>query len=155
MALVLIAGIIPLTLGLFAFAEIGWTYHVLKTLTRQGAQYASTHCWVDTVGSNVVSWMQANAPPFIDRPLLSSGGIQIEVSYWMHDPVTHQSMPFFCAASCSPECVPDSVTVSIRGYQFRHFLPMLGMEPLEVPPFSTTVGIQSAGGDPETGISSP
>jgi len=75
MALVLLVGIIPITFGLIAFAEVAWTYHALASLTRQGARYAATHCWQDDGGSNVVSWMQANSPAFPDRPLLGTGGI--------------------------------------------------------------------------------
>jgi hypothetical protein len=153
--LALVFGIIPLTFGLIAFSELAWTYHALATLTRQGARYAATHCWQDDSGSNVVTWMQSNAPPFPDRPMLVSGAIQLQVSYWMHDPVTHRSEPFTCGGGCSPDCVPDSVTVSIVGYQFNHFFPLLGLGSLEVPPFATTVEIQGAGGNPETGISSP
>lgn len=153
-ALVLAFGVIPLTFGLIAFAEIGWTYHALTTLTRQGARYAATHCWVDGAGSNVVTWMQNNAPLFPDRRQLSSGEIQIEVNYWTHDPLTHESAPFTCVAECSAECVPDSVTVSVRGYQFGHFLTALGLAPLQAPSFSTTLEVESAGGDPETATSS-
>ena len=154
-ALALIFGIIPLTFGLIAFSEIAWTYHALATLTRQGARYAATHCWQDDGGGNVVNWMQANAPAFPDRPLLVSGGIQLQVSYWMHDPATRQTVPFSCAGGCSPDCVPDSVTVSIVGYEFNHFFPLLGLQPLQVPPFSTTVAMEGAGGNPETAVSSP
>ncbi|HYR90687.1 MAG TPA: TadE/TadG family type IV pilus assembly protein [Terriglobia bacterium] len=154
-ALVLVVGILPLTFGLIAFAEIAWTYHALATLTRQGARYAGTHCWQDSSGSNVVSWMQANAPAFPDRPQLATGGVQIQVNYWTHDPATHQSLPFSCAAGCSAQCVPDSVTVSISQYQFSHFFTLLGLQPLQVPTFSTTVEMESAGGNPETAISSP
>ena len=155
MALAMIAAIVPITLGLLAFTELAWTYHALATVTRQGARYAATHCWQDESGSNVVTWMQANAPAFPDRPMMTSGGVQIQVTYWMHDPLTRESVPFTCLGSCSPECVPDSVTVSIVGYQFNHFFPMIGLQPLQAPPFSTTVEMQSAGGDPETAISSP
>jgi hypothetical protein len=153
--LALIVGIVPLTFGLIAFSEIAWTYHALTTLTRQGARYAATHCFQDDTGSNVVSWMQANSPAFPDRPLLSSGGIQIQVSYWTHDLETHETVPFSCAGGCSPDCVPDSVTVGITGYEFNHFFPLLGLAPLPVPPFSTTVEIQSAGTNPETAVSVP
>lgn len=153
--LALIAGIIPLTFGLLAFSELAWTYHALATLTRQGARYAATHCWQDDSGSNVVSWIQANAPAFPDRALLTSGGIQVTVSYWTHDTTTHETVPFSCAGSCSPDCVPDSVTVSITGYEFNHFFPVIGLPPLQVPPFSTTVSLESAGGNPETSVSSP
>ena len=155
MALALVFGVLPLTFGLIAFAEIAWTYHALATLTRQGARYAGTHCWQDSAGSNVVTWMQANSPAFPDRQQLNTGEVQIQVSYWTHDPETHQSVAFTCGGGCGPECVPDSVTVSISGYSFNHFLPMLGLQPLQVPPFSTTVEMQSAGGNPETAISSP
>jgi hypothetical protein len=153
--LALMAGMIPLTFGLFAFSEISWTYHALATLTRQGARYAATHCWQDDTGSNVVTWMQANAPAFPDKPLLQSGGIQIQVSYWTHDLATHQTVPFTSASGCSPDSVPDSVTVSITGYEFNHFFPMLGLPPLQVPPFSTTIPIESAGANPETATSLP
>lgn len=155
MALALIAGVVPITLGLIAFTEIAWTYHALATATRQGARYAATHCWQDEGGSNVVTWMQANAPVFPDRSLMASGGVQIQVSYWTHDPITHESIPFTCGGGCGAECVPDSVTVSIVGYQFNHFFPMLGLQPLEAPPFSTTVEMQGAGVNPETGVASP
>ena len=154
-ALALIFGIVPLTLALIAFAEIGWTYHALTALTRQGARYATTHCFQDSAGSNVVTWMTANAPLFPDRQQLVTGGIQIQVNYWTHDPLTHESMPFSCAGGCNSQCVPDSVTVSISGYQFNHFLTTLGLQPLQVPPFSTTAPMESAGGDPETATSSP
>lgn len=153
MALVLAAGLLPLTLGLLAVAELVWTYHALTTLTRQGARYAATHCWRDDAGSNVVSWMEANAPPFIDRAQLQSGEVQILVNYWSHDLTTHESAPFSCSGSCTPECVPDSVTVRISGYEFGHLLRALGLLPLQVPPFSTTVEVQSAGADPDTGQS--
>jgi|SRR6266403_4454596 Flp pilus assembly protein TadG len=154
-ALVLMVGIIPLTFGLIAFAEIAWTYHALATLTRQGAHYAGTHCWQDSSGSNVVDWMKANAPAFPDRAQLVAGTVQIDVSYWTYNPDTHESEAFSCSSSCSAQCVPDSVTVGISGYQFNHFLTLLGLQPLQVPPFSTTIEIESAGGNPETGISSP
>ena len=154
-ALALVFGIIPLTFGLIAFSELAWTYHALATLTRQGARYAATHCWQDESGSNVVTWMQSNAPPFPDRPLLVSGGIELQVRYFMHDPVSHLSVPCTCGGGCSPDCVPDSVTVSINGYQFNHFFPFLGLGPLQIPSFATTVEIQGAGGNPETGVSSP
>jgi hypothetical protein len=146
---------IPLTFGLIAFAELAWTYHALTALTRMGAQYAATHCFEDEGGSNVVSWMQSNAPAFPDRPLLVSGTIQIQVNYWMHDTETHTSVPFSCGGGCSSECVPDSVTVSITGYEFSHFFSVLGLPPLQVPPFSTTIAIESAGGNPETTVSTP
>ncbi len=154
-ALIMMTVMLPLTFGVVALADLAWTYHALVTLTRQGARYAATHCFQDDSGSNVATWMQANSPPFLDRPQLASGTVQILVNYWSHDLANQVSNPFSsCGSTCTPQCVPDSVTVSISGYQFKHLLPLLGLQPLEVPGFSTTVEIQSAGGDPETGQSS-
>jgi len=155
MALALALGIVPLTLAFIAFVEVAWTYHALATITRQGARYASTHCWQDSAGSNVVNWLQMNAPAFPDRPQLLNGGIQLLVTYWAHDPSTHQSIPFACGDSCSPQCVPDSVTVSVNGYEFSHLLPLLHLAPLRVPSFSTTVEMESVGADPDRSISVP
>src|SRR5438105_13422196 len=105
MALALIAGIVPITFGLIAFAEVSWTYHALTTLTRDGARYAATHCWQDGA-DNVISWMKANAPIFPDRSQLLSGGIVIEVNYWTHNLDTDQSEPFLsCDGGCGA-CVP-------------------------------------------------
>ena len=155
LALALALIVVPITLALLAFVEIAWTYHALTTLTRDGARYASSHCWQDSSGSNVMTWMHENSPMFPDRQMLISGGISIQVSYWRHDLETHTSVPFECGGGCSQECVPDSVTVSISSYSFSHFLPTLGFQPLIVPPFSTTVAMQSAGANPETGASTP
>jgi hypothetical protein len=147
MALTLVAAIVPITIGFIAFTEIAWTYHALITLTRDGARYAATHACSDDGGS-VVRWMQANAPAFPDRAQLSNGGISIQVSYWNHVLTDNQGdrSDALCDGGCAV-CAPDSVTVSISGYQFNHFLTMLGLQPLQVPPFSTTVPIESAGGD--------
>jgi len=155
-ALVMGTVMVPLTFGLMVAAEVAWTYHSLVTLTRQGARYAATHCYQDSAGSNVVNWMQANAPLFIDREQLLSGEAQIQVSYWRHDPDTHETVPFGCAGdSCTAQCVPDSVTVSLSGYRFRHLMTLLGLPPIQAPAFSTTVEMESMGANPDTGVSSP
>jgi hypothetical protein len=158
-ALIMMTVMLPLTFGVVALADVAWTYHALVTLTRQGARYAATHCYEDDNGSNVVTWMQLNSPPFLDRPQLVAGTVQISVNYWSHDLANQVSSPFSsCGSTCTPECVPDAVTVSISGYQLRHLLPLLGpslQDGIAVPAFSTTVEIQSAGGDPETLIAAP
>src|SRR5438067_4597878 len=88
-ALVLVFGIVPLTIGLIAFTEAAWTYHGLASLTRLGAQYAATHCFQDSSGQNVITWLTDSTnrvvPVFPDRPQLVTGGIQVEVQYWTHD----------------------------------------------------------------------
>ena len=75
----------------------------------------TTHCWQDSAGSNVITWMQQNSPAFPDRQQLITGGIQIQVNYWQHNLETHQSVAFECGGGCDLMCVPDSVTVSITG----------------------------------------
>ena len=149
--LAIVFGVLPLSLGFLAFAELAWTYHALATLTRQGAQYAATHCWEDGA-DNVVTWMKANSPIFPDRPLLQSGAITIQVNYWTHNLDNDDSEPFSCSATLCGECVPDSVTVSIAGYQFNHFLTALGLPPFQIPSFATTLEVESAGGngDPQS-----
>jgi hypothetical protein len=157
MTLALVFGILPLTLGLLAFVEVAWTYHGLAALTRLGARYAATHCFQDSSGQNVVSWLtDANnraVPAFPDRQQLATGGILIDVHYWTHDP-EQGSIEVPCAPGCSAECVPDSVTVSIApgqpgAYQFNRWLGAMGLPLIQVPAFATTVPIES-GVNPDT-----
>lgn len=148
MALIMMTIMIPLTLGIVAIADVVWTYHALVTLTRQGAHYAATHCYLGDNGQAVTDWMKANAPPFLDKPNIGAT-LQIQVNYWAHDFANNQSLAFSCAGA---PCVPDAVTVSIINYQFTHLLPLLHLQPLQVPAFSTTVEVQSAGIDPESGV---
>src|SRR5260370_41872559 len=83
MALALVFGILPLTIGLIAFAEAAWTYHGLVTLTRQGARYAATHCFQDSTGQNVVAWLRdsnnVSVPAFPERQQLVTCGLQAQV----------------------------------------------------------------------------
>ena len=155
MALALVFVILPLTIGLIAFAEAAWTYHGLAALTRLGARYAATHCFQDSTGQNVVAWLMdpnnVSVPAFPERQQIASGGIQIEVDYWTHDP-DQGSIPVNCPPSCNAACVPDSVTVSIRPggiYTFNRLLTSLRFPSIQVPAFSTTVPMES-GVDPET-----
>lgn len=156
MALALVFGIIPLTLGLIAFAEAAWTYHALTALTRLGAQYAATHCFQDATGQNVVSWLtdptNLSVPAFPDRPQLTTGGIQVQVQYATNDLVNGISDSPTCSPDCSPDCIPDSVTVSIAAsnpsaYVFNRFLTSLGLPTFQLPAFATTLPMES-GVDP-------
>jgi len=157
LALVLLFAVLPLSFGLIAFLEAAWTYHGLAALTRLGARYAATHCFQDSSGQNVVSWLtdlnNAALPVFPDRQQLATGGIQITVQYWTHDP-DQGSIPVLCNASCDAQCVPDSVTVGVatsnpNSYQFNRFLTSLRLPVLQLPAFSTTVPMES-GVDPVT-----
>jgi len=155
LALVLLFGVLPLSFGLIAFFEAGWAYHGLGALARLGGADAPTRCFQDSSGQNVVSWLtdlnNAALPIFPVRQQLASGGIQITVQYWTHDP-DQGSIPVLCSASCDAQCVPDSVTVGIatsnpNSYQFNRFLTSFGLPVLQLPAFSTTVPMES-GVDP-------
>ena len=157
MALALVFGILPLTLGLIAFVEAAWTYHGLAALTRLGANYAATHCFQDSSGQNVTSWLadpnNTLLPAFPDRRQLATGGILIDVHYWTHDP-DQGSIEVPCPPGCTAECVPDSVTVSVASgqpgaYQFNRLLGAMGLPLVQVPSFATTVPMES-GVDPDT-----
>ena len=156
MALTLVFGVVPLTLGLIAFTEAAWTYHGLSVLTRLGAQYAATHCFQDSAGQNVVSWLtdatNTSLPVFPDRPQLTTGGIQIAVQYSSNDLVNGVSGDPICSPDCSPNCIPDSVTVSIAAgnpsaFVFNRFLTSLGLPTFQLPAFATTLPMES-GVDP-------
>src|ERR1043166_8596494 len=156
MALALVFGIVPLTLGLIAFTEAAWTYHGLSAVTRLAAQYATTHCFQDASGQNVVSWLTDSSntavPAFPDRPQLTTGGIQIAVQYSTNDLVNGTSGEPACSPNCSPDCVPDAVTVSIAAsnpsaFVFNRFLTSLGLPTFQLPAFATTLPMES-GVDP-------
>ena len=145
----------PVTLGLLMIAQAVWTWSGVIHLTRKGAVYAATHCWQDSSGSNVVTFMQTHLPPLVDSAQLTSGPAIITVQYWMQDAVNHQTVPFECASSCSPDCAPDAVTVTVSGYRFNSLVKFVGLQPIAMPPFSTSVQVAGAGANPDTGESTP
>lgn len=154
-AVVLAAIIIPLTVGTLMVSQAVWTWAGIIQLTRLGANYAATHCWQDSAGSNVVNYMQTHIPPMIDAQQITRGPAQIQVQYFTQDAVNRQTVPFECAESCSTTCAPDAVTVTIIGYQFASLTRVLGLSPMTAPAFSTTMHIESQGGNPDTGEAVP
>ena len=132
-----------------------WTWAGIIHLTRLGAVYAATHCWQDSAGSNVVNYMQTHVPPMIDSQQIRRGPAQIQVQYLTQDAVNRQTVPYECAESCSPTCAPDAVTVTISGYQFASLTRVLGLAPIAAPSFSTTMHVESQGGNPDTGGAVP
>jgi len=145
----------PVTFGLLMVAQAIWTWSGVIHLTRVGAVYASTHCWQDSSGSNVVNYMQTHLPPLVDANQIVNGPATINVQYWTQDRVNHQTVPFECAASCTPDCVPDAVTVTVTGYQFNSLNRFLGLQPISMPAYSTSIHVESVGGNPDTGESTP
>ncbi len=136
------AVIVPLVFGLIFVAQAYWVWHSIVELTRDGARYAATHCWVDSTGSNVVQYMRTNVPPNIDQAQFQSGGLaQMNVNYFQLDPGgTGQLLPYSCPSG--PPCEPDAVTVSVTGYQFQHYVLLL--QSVTMPPFPTSQAMGSA-----------
>ncbi|MDQ2947691.1 MAG: hypothetical protein M3Y27_17445, partial [Acidobacteriota bacterium] len=62
---------------------------------------------------------------------------------------------FSCDTECSTSCIPDTVTVRVQNYQFRSFVSYLGLQPVNMPDFRTSVAIEGAGCDPDQGFCQP
>jgi hypothetical protein len=150
-ALIFAGALVPLTFGLIFASQLLWIWHSVNDLTRQGASYASTHCW-QASGGNVTSFMLANLPAMPNQQQFLNGPVQIQVSYFAQDPATGILTPFSCSGDCTSGCIPDVVTVSITGFQYQAFA---GVPPIVLPNFQTSLPIQSCGCDPETGVCLP
>ncbi len=146
--------IVPLTFGLIAIAQMMWVWHSMVDYTRLGARYATTHCW-QSDGQNVIGWMRQNVPPIPDQASFRDGTVDIAVEYFKLNPDTRTLETFSCDADCSAQCVPDTVTVRIRNYEFRPFMAYLNLPPVQMPDFATAMPVESAGCDPDTGTCTP
>jgi len=140
------AVIAPLTFGLVFLAQMLWIWHSVVEFTRDGAQYAATRCW-QASGDNVRGYMTTHVPLNMDLERFRSGDAQLTIEYFQKDPDTGTVLPFTCmGAECSSDCVPDLVTVSVVGYEYRSgFLGYLGIPPIPMPDFRTTLPMESAG----------
>jgi len=147
--------IIPLTFGIMFIAEMLWIWHSVVDFTRDGARYASTHCY-QSDSSNVVNYMQANVPLVIDSNQFSQGPAMINVTYYAADPTSGELTVFGCTAGdCSVDCLPDAVTVSISNYAWTRFQSFLGLPPITIPSFQQSLPIESNGCDPELNVCNP
>jgi hypothetical protein len=147
--------IVPLTFGILFLAEMLWVWHSVVDYTRDGARYASTHCF-QTDGSNVITYMQTHVPLMIDMDQFQQGKAQINVTYYSADPTSGELTQFACAGGdCTVDCEPDAVTVSISQYQFARFQNFFGLPPVVMPNFQETLPIESNGCDPEQGACLP
>lgn len=152
---ILTAGVmIPMTFGIIYLAQMLWVWHSVSDLTRLGARYAATHCW-QASADNVISFMRSNVPLMVDRDQFTNGGADIQVNYFSRDPASGTMSDFTCDTECSTSCVPDAVTVRVANYQFRNFVSYLGLPPVQMPDFRTSVAVESAGCDPEQGFCQP
>ena len=152
---ILTAGvIIPVTFGLIYATQILWIWHSVTDFTRDGARYASTHCW-QASGDNVMNYMKTHVPLMVDQDQFQNGTAQIDVTYSSVDPTTGTLSPFSCDTECSTACIPDTVTVTVSNYEFRGFVGYLGLPPVQIPNFQTSMAIESAGCDPDQGTCLP
>ena len=137
----LYAGVaLPLTFMIVFVSEMLWIWHSVADFTRDGARYAATHCWASD-GGNVLAYMQAHVPPMIDMLQFQTNAAGITVQYW------DASGQPFDGSVCGAVCVPDSVTVSVTNYQFLRFSSFFRLPPVTMPPFTTTLPMESAGFD--------
>ncbi|MBM3810513.1 MAG: pilus assembly protein [Acidimicrobiia bacterium] len=144
-AMVFAGVILPITSMLIFTGQLLWVWNSAVDYTREGARYAATHCYQGG-GANVVSYMRENTPIMFDRQRFRDGQAEIEVTYFGRNAESGELEEFSCdGAECSRECVPDSVRVRIVNYQFTAFLSYLGLPPVTMPDFQTTLPIESAG----------
>jgi hypothetical protein len=154
-ALLYVGVILPLTFAIIFIGEMLWVWHSVVDYTRDGARYAASHCW-QSDGQNVMNYMQTHVPRMIDMDQFQQGLAQINVNYYAADPATGELSDFSCTAGdCTVDCLPDAVTVSVTSYQFSRFQTFLGLPPVVIPNFQTSLPIESAGCDPEQGVCLP
>jgi len=147
---VLYAGVIlPLTFMIIFVAEMLWVWHGVADFTRDGARYATTHCWMSDA-SNVIAYMESHVPAIIDQQQFQRGDAGISVQYFSDGGLTP-----FSSDNCSGLCVPDTVSVSITNYQFQRFAAFMKLPPVTIPPFTTSMPMESAGFQDGSGVCVP
>jgi len=146
--------IVPITFGIIYAAQLLWIWHSVADFTRDAARYASTHCW-QADHSNVLNYMKTHVPPMVDQEQFQNGPVELDVSYFSRDPLSGVLTAFSCNTDCSTACVPDTVTIQVTNYQFRHFVGYLGLPPVSLPNFQASSAIESAGCDPDTATCVP
>ncbi|MBZ2183317.1 MAG: pilus assembly protein [Bryobacter sp.] len=145
--------VLPLALAMFFTAQILWIWHSAAEITRTAARYAATHCYQG--GNNVRTYLQTYAPPMPDREQFLNGSAQIVITYFSRATETNDLTEFTCESECSLGCVPDVVKVQITNYEYRNFLTYWGLPPVQLPDFQTTIPMEGAGCDPDTGVCNP
>jgi len=150
-ALLSTAVILPLTFMVVFVAEMLWIWHSVVDFTRAGAQFAATHCWEpDNSGSNVINWMQTHVPPMIDMQQFQNNAAGMQVQYFTQ--ASDGSLtPLSSCSDGGAICEPDVVSVSVTSYQFTRFSSFLKLGNVQMPPFTTTIPMESGGYQDATG----
>ena len=147
--------LVPLTFGIIYMCQLLWVWNSIVEFTRDGASYAASHCW-NSGGQNVIDYMRTHVPGNLSQDQFSTGQADLTINYFARDPASGTLADFVCdAGDCTSGCIPDLVTVHVSTYQFTTFLSYLGIPPVSIPDFSTTVPMDSAGCDPEQGVCLP
>lgn len=142
--------LLPVSMMVIFTAQLLWVWNTMVDFTREGARYASTHCWQGD-GENVRTWMRENLPFTFDMDQFRNGPAEIEVTYWGRNAETGELEEFSCdLGECSAACVPEAVRVRIINYEFRSFFSYLGLPPVAMPDFQTTLPMESAGCSPDS-----
>jgi hypothetical protein len=153
-SLIYVLLLIPVSFAIIFTAQLLWIWHSAIEWTRDGARYAATHCY-QAGGGNVISYMRTHVPTNIDQDQFTGGQAEVQIQYFTRNAESGTLDEFACESECTPDCVPDVVTVRVLNYEFRRFFAYLGLSPITMPDFATTVPIESAGCDPESGTCTP
>jgi hypothetical protein len=126
-------------------AEMLWTWHSVVDFTRAGAQFAATHCWEsDGSAGNVLNWMETHVPLMMDRQQFQTNAAGIEVQYFSQASGGGLT-PLSSCSDGGAICEPDAVSVSITSYQFTRFSSFFRLGNVRMPPFTTTIPMESGG----------
>jgi hypothetical protein len=142
--------LLPVTMMIVFTANLLWVWHGVIDWTREGARYASTHCWQGD-GANVRTFMQQNVPLMFDRDQFAQGPAEITIGYFSKNADSGAIEDFTCdGGECSRSCIPDVVKITVAGYEFRSLFTFLGLPPVPLPNVQTVAAIESAGCNPDT-----
>src|ERR1700733_9771771 len=109
-ALLFVGVLVPFTFGIMYVAQLLWVWHSMVEFTRDGARYATTHCW-QSDGANVLAYMYANVPVNIEQAQFNAPNATaaVTVNYYSVDPDSGELTDFSCDSDCTVGCVPDVV----------------------------------------------
>ena len=139
-ALLYSAVILPLTFMAVFVSEMLWVWHSVVDFTRDGANYAATHCWMGD-GSNVTAALQFGITGTADgsaAPLISNlTADMITVTTQCIDPVP-LALGDCSVSGCGTPAGgqrPDFITVSMpNGYIIQPRIPYILLDPIPLKP---------------------